>query len=222
MDKIRPFTIIGLLAAILFFTSINPVKSQKLATDSVQVESIVKVHSPHKATVYSALLPGLGQIYNKKYWKLPLVYGAIGGSIYAIIKNTKNYNKYKDGYRDFSSFYNFKHPTGEPQKKPEELKGELRSSFTKLTSYDLTTTNKAVDDYHKTWFKNKKDSYKRNRDLSYIILAGFYVLNIVDAAIDAHFTNFSVDDNLSINVEPAINYSAFTGNTIGLSCRITF
>ena len=219
MNNLRLIFFLGLIFLLLFGSSNNAISQQLVEADTVAVESIVKVHSPHKATMYSVMFPGLGQAYNKKYWKIPILYAGIGATIYAINWNSKNYKKYKSGFRDFSQFYDYKYqdegletPIVEPSSK----------SYEDLIDRDFSDTDKSFDNWFQTQLQNKKDSFKHDRDLSYIILLGVYVLNIVDAAVDAHFTNFSVDDNLTINVQPAVSYSAFTGNSVGFKCQITF
>lgn len=192
--------------------------AQKIESDSVYSPIVVKEHSPHKATLYSALLPGLGQIYNKKYWKLPILYGGIGVTLYAIGWNTSQYNDYKDAYVDFSQFLEYKN-------RPEDsdLTAPDSDRYLKLIdNVDFDKTDARTDDWYKTRFQNGKDKYKRDRDLSYIILFGVYVLNIIDATVDAHFTNFNINDDLSMTVQPKMNYSPVSGSTLGLSCRINF
>ena len=220
MNNLRPLLITGVVFIAMLFTNILKVEAQQFTADTVQViESNVKIHSPHKATMYSVILPGLGQAYNKKYWKIPILYAGIGATIYAINWNTDNYKKYKAGFKDFSNYYDFKYQDPDLETPIDEPAGK---SYLDLTTVDVDAQNKSYHNWFKTQLKNKKDSYKQDRDLSYIILAGVYVLNIVDAAIDAHFTNFNVNDNLTIRVEPAVSYSALSGNSLGFRCQITF
>lgn len=220
MNKLRLVFFLGLTCFVLLGTN-NTAHSQLVEADTIAViESPVKIHSPHKATMYSVMLPGLGQAYNKKYWKIPILYAGIGATIYAINWNTKNYNKYKDGFRDLSQFIDWKHQ--DPNVTPPIYEEPASRSYNDIFTFDIEEESRNRQDGYLTVLKNKKDSFKHDRDLSYIILVGVYVLNIVDAAVDAHFTNFSVDDNLTIKVEPAVSYSAFTGNSIGFKCQITF
>lgn len=194
------------------------VQGQKIESDSIYSPVKVKEHSPHKATIYSALLPGLGQIYNKKYWKLPILYAGIGATLYAIGWNTDQYDRYKNAYVDFSNYLDYKNqPEGGELTEPSSKRYEEFAP-----DYDFSTIDPGVDDWYKTKFKNGKDSYKHDRDLSYIILLGVYVLNIIDATVDAHFTNFNINDDLSMTVQPKMNFSPVSGGTLGLSCRINF
>ncbi len=219
MNNLRLIFFLGLIFLLLFGTSNNAISQQLVEADTVAVESIVKVHSPHKATMYSVMFPGLGQAYNKKYWKIPILYAGIGATIYAINWNSKNYKKYKVAFSDFSNFYDYKYQDEGLETPIEE---PTSKSYEDLIERDFSETTQTYDNSFQTILQNNKDSFKHDRDLSYIILLGVYVLNIVDAAIDAHFTNFSVDDNLTINVQPAVTYSAFTGNSVGFKCQITF
>ena len=178
-------------------------------------ESVVKIRSPHKATMYSALLPGLGQIYNKKYWKLPILYAGIGVTVYAINWNNKQFNTHKSAFKDFTVFKDWKYQN-------PELPKPTNDSYKEILNVDFEETSSYFDDWFQTQLKNRKDSYKHDRDLSYIILAGIYVLNIIDAAVDAHFFNFNVSEDLSVRMEPVVNYTAYSNNTIGLKCNINF
>ena len=128
-------------------------------------------HKPGKATLYSAILPGAGQIYNRKYWKAPIVWGGLGLSIYFIQHNTKQYERYRDGYVALID--------GDPGTVSEFEGGNAQS------------VRDVADTYHK-W-----------RDQSYLALVGVYILNVVDASVDAHFVRFDVGKDLSLNVAPS-------------------
>ena len=121
--------------------------------------------APAKAAFYSALIPGGGQFYNKKYWKIPVVYGAMGLSVYYYSWNNKKYHEYRDAYKDLLA--------GKP------LTGELAT----LDEDRLIRAQK----FH-----------QKNRDLSALITAGLYILQIVEANVNAHLMQFNVDENLSL------------------------
>ncbi|MFA8434527.1 MAG: DUF5683 domain-containing protein [Marinifilaceae bacterium] len=227
MNRILPKYILGVVCFILLIPS-NSAFSQikrepKLSMENTTaIESVVitKPHSPHKATIYSALLPGLGQIYNKKYWKVPILYAGIGVTIYAINWNTKQYKKYLNGFGDFTEFLTWKNGQEDPTN--PTTPAPTADSYLKILDRNFIETDSRTDEWFQTTLRQRKDSYKKDRDLSYIILAGIYVLNIIDATVDAHFFDFNVNDNLSLKVEPAVNYTADTGNTMGLKCSIKF
>ena len=143
--------------------------------------------APTKAAFYSAILPGLGQVYNKKYWKVPLVYGALATSLYFYVTNNNKYNSYRDAYK-------------------RRLEGYNDDPYKYLDNNRLITAQRF---------------YQRNRDLSLLVTLGFYILNIVDANVDAHLKQFNVNDRLSF--EPSIYQSTEHNNTsLGLSLNIKF
>lgn len=123
--------------------------------------------SPAKAAFYSALVPGLGQAYNKKYWKIPLVYGALGTTLYFYQSNNKKYHEFRDAYKDRLA--------GNPDPK-----------------YAYLDNNRLIQ---------AQRFYRRNRDLSLLLTAAFYALNIIDANVDAHLGQFNVNNNLSLRPE---------------------
>jgi len=164
----------------------------KMVGDTVAVkkkEKKKKVLSPDKASFYSAVLPGLGQIYNGKYWKLPILYGGIAGLGYAIGFNTKYYREYKAAYRDFI----IQDPNN---------KSYLEFLPPSWTEEDLENPQNA------SWFQNaldnKKNYYRRFRDLSFIGMAVLYVLNLMDASVDAHLSTFDISDDLSLKIDPVL------------------
>ena len=156
-----------------------------IVKDTVKVKEIDPL-SPSKAAFYSAVLPGLGQAYNKRYWKIPLVYAAIGTSLYFYIDNNKKYHDYRDAYKN-------------------RLAGYEDEQYPYLTNDQLVAAQKF---------------YQRNRDLSMIITVGFYILNIVDANVDAHLLQFNVNDKLSF--KPDMFQNQFNKKTnFGLTLNYT-
>lgn len=181
---------------------------------ALDLEPAQKVHSPHKASFYAAILPGLGQIYNKKYWKLPILYGGIAATGYAIHFNSKYYNIYKTAYRD----YILQDPGNTSYL--ELLKTKSGGTIVSVESIMPGGSNAA---WFESVLQDKKEYYKRYRDLSYIIMVGVYVIQIVDAAVDAHFYNFDISDDLSMRVSPAMMPPApgeFGG--LGLQLNLNF
>lgn len=142
----------------------NPVDSTK-----------IKVHSPTRAAIYSAVLPGLGQGYNRKYWKIPIVWAGFGVITYFIITNTNNYRDYKEAYTYVAS-------------------GD--------SSY---TDNELVGKYDEQQLLDAKNYYRRNMELSYIIGGLWYLLNIIDASVDAHFFDYDVSEDLSLRIDPVMH-----------------
>lgn len=161
--------------------------SQQTDADTLLVVDEYALHSPRKATLYSAVLPGLGQVYNKKYWKVPIVYAGLGTCVYFISRNNSKFQEYKDA-----------------------LVAELDG--------DPTTLNTTI--YTAGQLDQLQDTYRSWRDLSWIFLAGVYVLNILDANVDAHLFYFDVSKDLSMHVQPYLSPSARV-NT-GLSLILNF
>lgn len=156
-------------------------------SDTIAIDSI-KIHSPKKATIMSACLPGLGQVYNKKYWKAPLVYVGFGVIAYSIKTNGDKYNKFHTAYIN-------------------------------RMDNDPTTKDTLFKNYSDADIKIRNDYYRRNRDLSYIFGVIWYVLNILDATVDAHLFYFKIDDDLSINLKPAsilLHNNAYSTTVPGL------
>jgi len=139
--------------------------------DSIVIDSS-KLHSPKLATIMSACIPGLGQVYNKKYWKVPLVYAGFGVIGYSIKKNG-------DKYKTYHTAYIYRNDN------------------------DSTTIDDIYLGYSNETIKSANDYYRRNRDLSYIFGVIWYVLNVLDATVDAHLFYFNINDDLSLNVKPA-------------------
>lgn len=188
---------------------------EKNAEISPEDPFVLESHSPSKASLYSAILPGLGQIYNKKYWKLPLVYGGFGALGYAVTFNQTNFSKYKNAYIDFTD-------------KLPETQSYLDLIGTNLdpADFDPVLHPDTYDSQQENWFKeqldNNMDYYRRNRDLSYIGLVGLYLLNIVDATVDAHLFNYDIGNDLSMRIEPRLMYTGRNMNTLGLQFSIAF
>jgi len=164
-------------------------------TDSTKVlsktDSIVLKHSPTKATLLSVVVPGAGQFYNKKYWKIPVIYAGIAAAGYFVHFNDVRYQDYKKAYA-------------------------IR------VDGDDNTVDQYVDIYNDDNLKTLKDFYRRNRDLSYIVGGLIYILNILDADVDAHLFYFDVGDDLSFHLQPSLNYSAQSKPLSGLSLTFNF
>jgi len=186
-------------------------KEEILPADSTMLQS----HSPVKASLYSAIFPGLGQIYNKKYWKLPLVYGGFGVLGYSVTFNQTNFSKYKNAYLDFSD------DIPETQSYLKVIGGNLNPA-----DFDPVLYPDTYDSKQEQWFKEQlehnMDYYRRNRDLSYIGLVGLYLLNIVDATVDAHLFDYDIGNDLSMKIEPRLMYAGRSMNTLGLQISIAF
>lgn len=143
--------------------------------------------APARAAFYSAIVPGLGQAYNKRYWKIPIVYGAIGTGVYFYSMNNSEYTRYRDAYK-------------------QRLKG-LDDEF--------------KGQYSDETLINAQRTFQRNRDLALIVTIGLYVLNIVDANVDAHLKQFNVNDDLTF--QPTVIPSDINQQqNVGLSLTYRF
>lgn len=136
-----------------------------------------------KATTLSFICPGAGQIYNKSYWKVPIVIGGMVSMAYVIDWNTRGFKRYKDAYALRSDFDN--NPGNYP---------------------DGVSKDEFQGRYSATYLKNLRDAYRRNRDLSIILTAAVYAFQIVDAHVDAHLKDFDVSDDLTVRLEPMFDY----------------
>ena len=159
----------------------------------ISVSEQKKVLSPKKASIYAALFPGLGQVYNGKYWKLPIVYGGYAGLIYVLGWNNNNYNDYFDAYKTMS-----KYQTVVQMSKAD--KDYLNNLF-KIPYWDLNINPTRFETF-KSQLKSGKDFYRRSRDMSIIMIAALHVLSIIDASVDANLSDFEINDNLGMHVEP--------------------
>lgn len=157
--------------------------AQPIAKAQQQVQKVF-VPKPTKALWLSLVLPGAGQIYNRKYWKLPIIYGGFLGCAYALTWNQMMYRDYSQAYLDIMD--------DDPNTK----------SYLDMLPprYDIT----GREDQFKKIFKRKKDFYRRYRDLSAFCFIGVYLLSVVDAYVDAQLSEFDISPDLSMKVEPAV------------------
>lgn len=161
---------------------------------------------PDMAVWLAAVVPGLGQIYNRQYWKLPIVYGGAMGLAYAIMWNNQMYIDYHKAYVDLvandprATYYEHLLPAG----------------------VTITSENR---DYYKRTFKNKQDSYQRYRDLSIVGVAVLYLLTLIDAYVDAQMADYDISPDLSIQIAPAVMAPAQyqqTDTSVGVRCKLKF
>lgn len=146
---------------------------------------------PMKATMMAVVFPGLGQIYNRKYWKIPLVYAGFGSLVYAISFNSSHYITYIKAYQDFTDEI----PQTNSYLNIPGMNNLDPASYDKSKNFESYT-------YYQGQMLRMVDYYKRYRDLSYIGIAGWYLISILDANVDASLFNYDVSDNLDIAVLP--------------------
>lgn len=168
------------------------------------------IPDPKKAMWLAMIIPGGGQIYNRKYWKLPIVYGGFIGCVYAMTWNNTMYRDYSQAYIDIMD-------SDENTKSYENFLPD---------HYDVT----ANMDRLKELFKRKKNYYRRYRDLSMFCMIGVYALSIIDAYVDAEMSSFDISDDLSLKVNPTIinekhsvmKAQGLSAQSYGLQCSLSF
>ena len=163
---------------------------------------------PKRALWLALVIPGGGQIYNRKYWKLPLVYGGFLGCIYALSWNNTMYKDYSQAYLDLMD---------------DDPGTQSYNQFLHL-GVQITPSNA---DRYKDIFKKRKDKFRRWRDLSFFVIVGVYALSVIDAYVDAELSVFDISKDLSLKVEPTIlnNHSsanAWDSSSVGLQCSLNF
>ncbi|WP_282135120.1 DUF5683 domain-containing protein [Seonamhaeicola maritimus] len=199
--------IISVLAFIFCFSLVAQEKEKKtkrkriskeIVVDSIIEREPIDPLSPAKAAFYSAVLPGLGQAYNKRYWKIPLVYAALGTGVYFYTTNNKEYNRYRDAYkRRLAGFTD------------DEF--YLDGNGNQLPSPRVTTEG----------LERGQKFYRRNKEVSLLVTLGIYALNIIDANVDAHLLQYNVDENLSL--APHYKFNEFNAKSnVGLTLNFKF
>lgn len=170
-------------------TTIDELKVEQALTKSLEIDPL----RPAKAAFYSAILPGLGQAYNKKYWKIPIVLGALTGGFLVYDFNNTQYNRFRDAFK-------------------RRLAG-----FTDDEFFGNGTTPSISDD----GLIRAQRQFRRNRDLATIVTVGIYILNIIDANVDAHLLQFNVDKNLAMR--PHFQYNAMENSSdVGVTLNFKF
>lgn len=167
------------------------------------------IPDPKRALWLAIVIPGGGQIYNRKYWKLPIVYGGFIGCLYAMNWNNNQYKDYSQAYIDITD---------------DDPRTDSYNKFLHLGR--RITTDQDIKQYTEI-FKKRKDKFRRWRDLSFFILVGVYALSVIDAYVDAELSVFDISKDLSLKVEPTIfnNHTSrnpFDSSSVGLQCSLNF
>jgi hypothetical protein len=176
-----------------------------LFADTLIMPNDIFLPDPTKATWYALICPGLGQIYNRSYWKVPILYGGIATLSYLIMWNGRMYNDYQNAFHDIMD--------------SDPFTNSFEPIFSNMPNADAA--------WKQSTLRRKRDFYRRNRDLSIFGMALLYVISVVDAFVDAQLYNFSVSEDLSFQVEPVINDFLYINdmpkpNMLGLKCTINF
>ena len=190
---------------LLEMTSAPVLKESEVPADSLkkEIDQKIWVPNPTKATWLALVIPGGGQIYNRKYWKLPIFYGGFAGCAYALTWNSKMYKDYSTAYKD-------------------AMNGNMQSSS--ITDL-LPPGYKISETQLKELLRKCKDTYRRYRDLSIFAFIGVYLLSVIDAYVDAELSNFDITPDLSMKVEPAVidnRINNSSNRSVGLQCSFRF
>ncbi|PIE99929.1 MAG: hypothetical protein CR994_08560 [Maribacter sp.] len=157
--------------------------------------------APSKAAFYSAVLPGLGQVYNKRYWKVPIVYTVLGVGIYSYKFNDDFYDRFRTAFK------------------------RRQAGFTDDEFYDINGNNAegADPDLDMDDLERQQENYQRDRDLALVITIAMYALNIIDANVDAHLKQFNVDEDLGLDIKPYLDMDPITNNpNYGVAFTVKF
>ena len=209
----NPVRVVNAAGDTITFASIDSIRGiegVEILMDSTASPTLGQVRTfnpdPQRALWLSALCPGLGQIYNRRYWKLPIVVGAFVGLSYGASWNNRMYKDYSKGYRDV-----------------------LDSDPDTRSYMDFFPPTVQESDLDKAWLqkvmKNKRDYYRRYREICVIAMVGVYLINVVDAYVDASLAHFDISPDLTLDVSPAaIDNTAIGGRlpSLGLQCAISF
>ncbi len=182
-------------ASVLSQDTLSRKEQRQLRRQQRQINPL----APSKAAFYSAVLPGLGQVYNGRYWKVPIVYAALGTGVYAYTYNDDLYDRFRSAFK------------------------RRRAGFTDDEFYDLNNSGivPGSPDLSDQALQDAQERYQRDRDLALLITIGLYALNIIDANVDAHLKQFNVDDDLSLDIRPYLEQQPLTANpNYGLAFRL--
>ncbi len=203
-------------------TARMPVDSALTSNDSVNLAKLNASLRPAKkkkdwaswrpqtkrAMWLALVLPGAGQIYNRKYWKLPIIYGGFVGCVYAITWNNQMYHDYSQAYMDIMD---------------DDPSTDSYNQFLHL-GVKIDSSN---EERYKEIFRQRKDKYRRWRDLGMFVMIGVYALSVIDAYVDASLSEFDISDDLTLRVAPTVlnnsmGSNPFSSGSLGLHCSLTF
>jgi hypothetical protein len=208
---------IAILLVLLSVFAGQNISAQDIIIQDTTPPSPKKHHfkaEPLKATMLAVAFPGAGQVYNRKFWKIPVVYAGFGALIYSAGFNSNEYVTFIKAYQD----YNDNIP---------ETKSYQKIIKAEPSTYDIVLYPQA-DPQNYTYYKDALlrmvDYYKRYRDLSYIGVAAWYLISILDANVDASLNNFDISNNLNLTVAPALMPlpGGYTGAALTAGIRVTF
>lgn len=193
---------------------IESVDTSSAGTDmAMELRSSTRIVSPVKATMMAAAFPGLGQVYNRKYWKIPIVYAGFGALAYSIFRNSQNFDGYLGAYQDITD--DIPETVRYEKYTPSFDSGEIDPALG-ADNYNPQTHSWVTDQ-----MLNAISYYRRYRDLSYIGVGLWYILSILEANVDALMSDYDISPELSLNIEP-VPLRSIDGPVMGLGVRVTF
>lgn len=200
------------IAPPLIVPEMDTIATSVVITDSVPAKKKRDWNTwrpnPKRAMWLAIVLPGAGQIYNRKYWKLPIFYGGFVGCLYALSWNGQMYHDYSQAYVDLMD---------------NDPNTQSYNDFLHLG----TTINESNKAHYQEIFRKRKDRYRKWRDLSVFALIGVYALSVIDAYVDASLSEFDISDDLSLRVAPTIindqsSRNPVKSSAIGVGCSLSF
>jgi len=200
------------IAPPLIVPEMDTIATSVVITDSVPAKKKRDWNTwrpnPKRAMWLAIVLPGAGQIYNRKYWKLPIFYGGFVGCLYALSWNGQMYHDYSQAYVDLMD---------------NDPNTQSYNNFLHLG----TTINESNKAHYQEIFRKRKDRYRKWRDLSVFALIGVYALSVIDAYVDASLSEFDISDDLSLRVAPTIindqsSRNPVKSSAIGVGCSLSF
>ena len=179
--------------------------SDSLLDQARKIKIRPEVPDPKRALWLALVMPGAGQVYNRKYWKLPIIYGGFIGCTYALLWNQQMYKDYSQAYIDIMD--------DDPN----------TASYMNMLPMGYNISGR--EEQFKNIFKHKKDFYRKNRDLSIFAFFGVYLLSVIDAYVDAQLSTFDITPDLSLRIGPSVieqHTVQRNGNAVGMQCSFTF
>jgi len=205
LNKPLTFLLVCFLFSIFGFAQVQKDSTVNTTIDELKLDKAIITKReidplrPSKAAFYSAILPGLGQAYNKKYWKIPIVVGAIATGIVVHDFNNKQYKRYRDAFK-------------------RRLAGFTDDEFYGIDANGNPANIPIISD---DALIRAQRQFRRNRDIATLITVGIYVLNIIDANVDAHLLQFNVDENLVMR--PHFQYNPMEDSSdLGVTVNFKF
>jgi hypothetical protein len=185
--------------------------SDSIPLTQKEIDRLFWKPDPMRAVWLGAVIPGAGQIYNRSYWKLPIVYGGFMGCIYAVTWTNNQYIGYKDAYRDI--YHDIQNGT---------VSNSPDKSYNAILPEGYTINSMGGAQAYQSRLKDWQNAAHRNRDMSILVTIAVYALSLIDAYVDAQLFDFDISNDLSLNVNPQIYYDMQNQRTAEVKLAISF